>query len=628
MATDRPVLRIRWLGRVAYDDALALQRRLHGHSADDHLLLLEHPHVVTLGRRGRREHLLVDVEALGGSVVETDRGGEVTYHGPGQLVGYPILTVPGRRGGGMADTAAYVGGVEQLLIDVLADLGLEAGRLDRHTGVWIDPEGPRPRKIAAIGVRLSRARSMHGFALNVDPDLEWFARIVPCGITGLGVTSLAAEGIDVSMQRVVDLVAQRAAATWGAHGRIDRADVAHRVAPADLAQFTREAPVPELAAENAESGLLGCQFGEAASPVPELAAESAESGLLGCQFGEAPGSAAGEAELDGAAAGDGTAPRLLGRLAQARRQGGDDTGGVPYRSRKPEWMRVPLSTGPTFHEVRSTLRGLDLVTVCEEAGCPNISECWNDGTATFMILGERCTRACGFCLVDTRRPGPVDAEEPERVAEAAVRMGLDHVVVTMVARDDLPYGGAAVVADTVAAVRRRLPDARVETLISDLGGDPDALQTVFDARPDVLNHNIETVARLQRAVRPSAGYARSLAVLARAKAEGLTTKSSIIAGMGETHDEVVQTLADLHAAGTDIVTIGQYLRPSARHLPVDRWWPPEAFEQWKQIGESMGISHVEASPLTRSSYHARQAADAAAEAASGVAVSVVSDPSC
>jgi len=620
VAADRPVLRIRWLGRVAYHDALALQRRLHGRSADDHLLLLEHPHVVTLGRRGRREHLLVDVEALGGSVVETDRGGEVTYHGPGQLVGYPILTVAGRRGGGMADTAAYVGAVEQLLIDVLSDLGLEAGRLDRRTGVWVDPDGLRPRKIAAIGVRLSRARSMHGFALNVDPDLDWFARIVPCGITGLGVTSLAAEGIDVSMRELVDIVARRAAGRWGAHGRIDRADVAHRVAPADLAQFTREA-----AAGGADAGSDPGATAPRAKP-GEFPSAGGNGG--GAAAGDDDGAAGGNG--DGAVAGNGdeTSPRLLGRLAQARLQGGGDAGGVPYRSRKPEWMRVPLSTGPTFHKIRSTLRGLNLVTVCEEAGCPNISECWNDGTATFMILGERCTRACGFCLVDTRRPGPVDSEEPERVAEAAVRMSLEHVVVTMVARDDLPDGGAAVVADTVAAVRRRLPAARVETLISDLGGDPDALQTVFDARPDVLNHNIETVARLQRAVRPSAGYARSLSVLARAKAEGLTTKSSIIAGMGETHEEVVQTMADLHAAGTDIVTIGQYLRPSTRHLPVDRWWPPEAFEQWKQIGESMGISHVEASPLTRSSYHARQAADAAAEAASGVAVSVVSDPSC
>ena len=582
MAADRPVLRIRWLGRVAYNDALALQRRLHSYSGDDHLLLLEHPHVVTLGRRGRREHLLVDVEALGGTVVEADRGGEVTYHGPGQLVGYPILTVPGRRGGGMADTAAYVGGVEQLLIDVLGALGLEAGRLDRHTGVWVDPSGPKPRKIAAIGVRLSRARSMHGFALNVDPDLGWFSRIVPCGITGLGVTSLAAEGIDVSMREVVDLVAQRAAAVWGAHGRIDRADVAHRVTATDMAQFTRDA-----------------------------AGGAAGDGACAMLADTAAGGAAGDGACADASA-EGVSPRLLGRLSAARLDGGDNGEPVPYRSRKPEWMRVPLSTGPTFHEVRSTLRGLDLVTVCEEAGCPNISECWNDGTATFMILGERCTRACGFCLVDTHRPGPVDATEPDRVAEAAARMSLEHVVVTMVARDDLGDGGAAVVADTVAAVRHRLPHARVETLISDLRGETAALKTVFDARPDVLNHNIETVARLQRAVRPSAGYARSLSVLARASSAGLTTKSSIIAGMGETHDEVVQTLADLYAAGTDIVTIGQYLRPTARHLPVDRWWSPEAFERWKQMGESMGISHVEASPLTRSSYHARQAADAAA----------------
>ena len=602
VAAEGPALRIRWLGRVAYDDALALQRRLHSHSSDDHLLLLEHPHVVTLGRRGRREHLLVDVEALGGSVVETDRGGEVTYHGPGQLVGYPILTVPGRRGGGMADTAAYVGGVEELLIAVLADLGLEAGRLDRHTGVWVDPDGWRPRKIAAIGVRLSRARSMHGFALNVDPDLSWFSRIVPCGITGLGVTSLAAEGIDASMREVVDLVVQRAAAVWGAHGRIDRADVAHRVAPTDLAQFTRDAATHSAAAGD------GAATGGA---TPNAAAGDGAAADDAATDGVADGGGGG---LPARAAAEGVSPRLLGRLEAARLDGDGGHEPLPYRSRKPEWMRVPLSTGPTFREVRSTLRGLDLVTVCEEAGCPNISECWNDGTATFMILGERCTRACGFCLVDTRRPGPVDSEEPERVAEAAVRMGLEHVVVTMVARDDLPDGGAATVAATVAAVRHRLPRAQVETLISDLGGDAGALQTVFDARPDVLNHNIETVARLQRAVRPSAGYARSLSVLARAKGAGLTTKSSIIAGMGETHDEVVQTLADLHATGTDIVTIGQYLRPSARHLPVDRWWPPEAFEQWKQIGESMGISHVEASPLTRSSYHARQAANAAGAA--------------
>ena len=511
------------------------------------------------------EHLLVDVEGLGGTVAHTDRGGDITYHGPGQLVGYPILTVPGKRGGGMADTAAHVTGIEQLLIDVLADLGVVGGRLHRHNGVWIDPDGIRPRKIAAIGVRITRGRSMHGFALNVHPDLSWFDRIVPCGITDKEVTSLAAEGVDVSMRDVVDLVVAKATERHGAGRRVDRADVAWRVPVEDLAPFTRGAG--------------------AGTPV----------GREGVGYGEQA---------------DGTSVRLLGRLAEA----GVSDDPVRLRSRKPDWMRVPLDTGPTYREIRRTMRELDLVTVFEEAGCPNISECWNDGTATFMILGERCTRACGFCLVDTRRPATPDPEEPIRVAEAVDRMGLSHAVVTMVARDDLADGGAEAVAATVRAIRDHTPACRVEVLVSDLKGDPAALDTVFAAHPDVFNHNIETVARLQRAVRPSASYARSLSVLARAGRAGLVTKSSIIVGMGETSDEVEQTMADLAAVGVDIVTIGQYLRPTSNHLPVATWWKPSVFDEWKRIGEAMGIDHVESSPLTRSSYHAREAADAASRA--------------
>ncbi|HKY15245.1 MAG TPA: lipoyl synthase, partial [Microthrixaceae bacterium] len=269
--------------------------------------------------------------------------------------------------------------------------------------------------------------------------------------------------------------------------------------------------------------------------------------------------------------------------------------------------------GEDVMRLKRTVRSLDLVTVCEEAGCPNLSECWAEGTATFMVCGERCTRACGFCLVDTRKPAPLDVAEPDRVAEAVRRMALDHVVITMTARDDLPDGGAAHVAATIEAIRRARPSARVEALISDLGGDAAALASVLDARPDVLNHNIETVARLQRAVRPSAGYARSLAVLARAKADGRAlVKSGIVAGMGETFDEVVTTMADLRAVGVDIVTIGQYLRPTSHHLPVDRWWTPDDFDRWKQIGEQrIGIAHVESSPMTRSSHHAAQATNAA-----------------
>jgi lipoic acid synthetase len=275
-------------------------------------------------------------------------------------------------------------------------------------------------------------------------------------------------------------------------------------------------------------------------------------------------------------------------------------------------MRVRAKFGDGFLEVKRLVRDLDLHTVCESAGCPNIFECWADRTATFMILGDRCTRACGFCLVDTRKPLAVDPGEPDRVAHAVQTMGLEHAVITCVARDDLPDGGAAVFADTIAAIRRTSPHTRVEVLISDCHGDPSALDTIFAARPDVLAHNLETVARLQRAARPSAGYARSLAVLARAGDAGLVTKSSVILGMGETETEVLGALADLRGVGVDIVTLGQYLQPSSRHLPVDRWWTPEEFDRVREAGERMGFAHVESGPLVRSSYHARRGAERAA----------------
>jgi lipoic acid synthetase len=302
-------------------------------------------------------------------------------------------------------------------------------------------------------------------------------------------------------------------------------------------------------------------------------------------------------------------------LAEA---GVDSSDAVALTERKPEWLRVKANMGEEYRSLKRTMRSLDLVTVCEEAGCPNIFECWKDGTATFMINGDRCTRACGFCLVDTRKPLPVDADEPERVAEAVDRLALEHAVVTAVARDDLADGGAFAFAETIRAIHRRRPGAAVEVLIPDCHGSPQALGTIFDARPEVLNHNLETVVRLQRAVRPSASYARSLAVLARAKAAGLTTKSGLILGMGETEEEVIGALADLRGVRVDIVTLGQYLRPTSHHLPVDRWWTPEEFTRLKGVGEAMGIPHVEASPLTRSSYHAKQAASAAVAAVAPV----------
>jgi lipoic acid synthetase len=541
---------------VPYRDAHALQRGLFTSSADDHLLLLEHPPVYTLGIRGDLGHLLRAPAEVGAELVRTDRGGDVTYHGPGQLVGYPIRTVPGKRGGGVADTVAYVCSVEQLIIDVLADLGLPgAGRLTGFPGVWLDADGDAPRKICAVGVKLSRGRSMHGFALNVDPDMDMFGHIVPCGIADKGVTSLRAEGVTASMREVVDAVASRAAERWGSGG-VDRADVVWRHTPDDLSPFSR---------------------------------------------GDGPGA---PVELRG------TTARRAARLDEA-----GVTEGLEISARKPEWMRAPLQLTPEVTALRRTMRELDLVTVCEEAGCPNLSECWSDGTATFMINGERCTRACGFCLVDTRHPEPTDPMEPDRVAEAVERLGLRFAVVTAVARDDLADGGAAEFAAVIRAIRARTPGVSVEVLIPDCKGDPEALEVIFAERPDVLNHNLETVARLQRAVRPSASYARSLAVLARAKAAGLTTKSSLIAGLGETSEEMVQALADLRGVGVDIVTIGQYLRPTSHHLPVARWWTPAELTELKVAGEAMGIGHVEAGPLVRSSYHARQAAEAAGSGA-------------
>lgn len=560
----RPPLHVRWLGRVRYRDAHALQHGLFAQGVHDHLLLLEHPHVYTLGVRADPAHVLVDPAAVGAELVPTDRGGDVTYHGPGQLIGYPILSLPGKGAGSLPDTVAYVRSVEQVVIDALADLGLAADRLVDHPGVWVGVGTDRPRKICAIGVKLTRGRSLHGFGLNVDPDLSMFDHIVPCGIPDKGVTSLRAEGVGATMAEVVDVVTARAVERWGTGGH-ERLDVVWRHRATDLAPFSRGAG-------------------------PGVPAGSVQGG---------PAEDQGDRRE-----GEGTSVRLRGRLAEA-----GVVQGLAIGERKPSWMRAKARFGPEYLRIRRTMRELSLVTVCEEAGCPNISECWSDGTATFMLCGERCTRACGFCLVDTRHPEPLDPAEPDHVAEAVARMALRYAVLTMVARDDLPDGGAAHVAATVAAIRRRTPGVAVETLISDCKGDPEALQAIFDARPDVLNHNVETVPRLQRAARPSASYARSLAVLARAKAAGLTTKTSLVVGMGERVDEVVGTLADLRGVGVDIVTVGQYLRPTTNHLPVARWWTPDELSDLKRVGEALGIGHVEASPLTRSSYHARQAAE-------------------
>jgi lipoic acid synthetase len=528
------VLRRRHLARISFAEANDFQRALL-QSDDDYILVFEHPPTYTRGIRTQEEHFLVPPESLDAVVIDADRGGDVTYHAPGQVVAWAIVTVADDPSAGKL----HVTRLEDAVIATVRHFDPEGrlGRVDRldgYPGVWADVDGV-PSKIAAVGVRTERndagfRRTLHGVALNVDIDMEGFKAIVPCGIADKPVASMTSLGLEVTSLEVDE--------------------------------------------------------------------------RLGVELEVRLGGSANVARVDRSAASGGAERPMLRRL---RRAGVDPDAGVPIHSRKPEWLRIEARMGVEYQSLRTLTEDLRLVTVCEEAGCPNIFECWSAGTATFMVNGERCTRACGFCLIDTRKPFALDPTEPERVAEAVVRLKLAHAVVTCVARDDLADGGAGAIAATILAIRERSPETNVEVLTSDLKGDAASLQLIIDARPDVLNHNVETVARLQRAVRPSAGYLRSLTVLARSVRAGLTTKSGLMVGLGESADEVEETLADMAAVGVSIATIGQYLRPTVDHLPVARWWEPAEFVDLAERGRRLGLKHVQSSPLTRSSYHAREA---------------------
>ncbi len=481
------------LGRLEYGQALRLQELLadarRQDAIGDVLLLVQHPPVITFGRGGGAEDLRVSPEALrraGIGLYQTERGGRATYHGPGQLVAYPILKLPDD------DLHTYLWRLEQTILDLLNSFGVAAGRVERHPGAWVGND-----KIAAIGVAERQRVTMHGLAINVDPPIEHFGLIVPCGITGKGVTS---------MRRV-----------------------------------------------------LG-------HPVDFDAVETAFVRAFARAFN--------------ATIGDG--------------------------ARMPPWLVAQAPQGEAVESLDGLLDGLGLATGGEDALCPNLGECWGSGTATFMILGELCTRHCAFCAVQAGRPLPPDPTEPERLAEAAARMGLSHVVITSVTRDDLPDGGAAHFAATIAAVRRRCPGATIEVLVPDFGGALSALATVIAARPDVFNHNLETVPRLYSHVRPRAGYRRSLAVLDWARRAGLVTKSGLILGLGETAGEVVDVMHDLRRAGCQILTLGQYLQPTSHNLPVARYLNPIEFEWYREVSEELGFRAVAAGPLVRSSYHAKE----------------------
>jgi lipoic acid synthetase len=278
------------------------------------------------------------------------------------------------------------------------------------------------------------------------------------------------------------------------------------------------------------------------------------------------------------------------------------------RGDRPEWLKVRFPQGQNYNELKQLMRGLNLHTICEEALCPNISECWNNRTATFLILGDICTRNCGFCAVTTGRPTGLDLDEPERLARAVQQIGLRHIVITSVTRDDLPDGGAGIYAETIGRLRAYSPELTIEVLIPDFMGDWDALRTVMRARPDILNHNLETVPRLYQRVRPKAIYSQSLELLRRAHeiAPDIVTKSGVMVGLGESRQELSRTFHDLRASRVDVLTVGQYLRPTMKHLPVERYVAPEEFADFKREALALGYRHVESGPLVRSSYHAHE----------------------
>ena len=491
-------LEIQDWGQLDYQTAYERQRELvKARIADavaDHLIFVEHTPVITLGRSGDMTDVRVPALILAQKGIDlhsVERGGKATYHGPGQLVAYPIIKLAEK------DLHRYL----QQLLDVIAGLlrryDLTPRFKNGHSGAWV-----RGAKIASVGIAVRKWVTYHGIALNVATDGDGFRWIIPCGNRDETVTSMQAQ-----LGRPVDMAEVKA--TF-------------------LGEFRRS-------------------------------------------FG----------------------------YFDARTSNG-------ARLRHPPWLVRRAPGTAAIDEMEGLIDKMRLATVCQSARCPNLGECFNRGTATFMILGDRCTRSCRFCAVPTGRPGPPDPEEPRRVAQTAQRLNLTYVVITSVTRDDLADGGADQFCRTISEVRRLCPEARVEVLIPDLNGSTRALQKICDGGPDMLNHNVETVPRLYARVRPGADYRRSLAVLEFAFRRGLPVKSGLMLGVGETSEEITAALLDLKRCGCRYLTLGQYLAPSNEHLPVVRFVSPQEFADWADTARRMGFAGVAAGPLVRSSYRAEE----------------------
>ena len=533
-------LNIRWLGKLPYGEAYILQKGLHSATSQesspfDYLLLLEHNNVVTIGRSGDINNLLVSKNILNENNIEffeTDRGGDITFHGDGQLIGYPIIRLDDPK-----KVVPFVRKIENVIIDTLAELSIEAFSKTDDTGVWTK-EG----KIASIGIKVSKWTTLHGFSLNISENTKGFDFINPCGSSEEHVVSIQQYDETVSFKEVTEIISRKFVEIFK-YEKVDK----------QFSQFTprqlkkkKEFHIDQLV----NNGV----FNASKNSVPITLNSSVKS-----------------------------------------------------EPERPEWMKVKANLGKDYLSLKSLIKEKRLNTVCEEASCPNIYECWSMGTATFMIMGDTCTRACGFCDVNTGKPCDLDMDEPYRVAESVKIMGLTHAVITSVNRDDLDDGGSAFFAKTIDEVRLKNNQTSIEVLIPDFKGSKEAIDNIINANPEVLNHNLETVPRLQREIRTAASYGRSLALLQYAKESHFLgkTKTGLIVGMGEEFEEVISVLKDLSRINIDIVTIGQYLRPTQRHRLIDRYVSEEEFEQYKIIGQEFGIPHIESGPLVRSSYHAK-----------------------
>ena len=533
-------LNIRWLGKLPYSEAYDLQLGLHRSvsqedSKDDYLLLLEHNNVITSGRSSKENNLLVSkgqLHELGIEYFETDRGGDITYHGDGQLIGYPIIRLSDPK-----KVIPFVRNLENVIIDSLRKFKIDSFTKEDDTGVWT-----AKGKIASVGIKVSKWTTYHGFSLNIFDSLDGYQLINPCGNQSEQITSIHQFNPDISFEEVASEISDNFVKVFG-YANTDR----------QFSQFT-----PRQLKKTKEFNID----------------QMVKDGVFKINQNKIPVTVRGV---------------------------------LPSEPKRPEWMKVKANLGSDYVSLKNLLSEKKLNTVCEEASCPNIYECWSMGTATFMIMGDVCTRACGFCDVKTGRPGELDLGEPLRVAESVQAMNLTHAVITSVNRDDLEDGGSMFFADTIRAVKDKNSHCDVEVLVPDFKGLRSAIQNIIDASPEVFNHNLETVPRLQREIRTAASYGRSLSLLEYVKKQGFMgkTKTGLIVGMGETKEEVISVLKDLSKIEVDIVTIGQYLRPTAKHRPIDRYATIEEFEDYKIIGESYGIPHVESGPLVRSSYHAK-----------------------